>query len=98
MKTGSKRGRRHLPAAAISKASVRKIAVDFPAALYEQTEIAVQELATNRSSFVRQAVVYYLDDMRRKKLEEELAQGYIASAPRAKHIAEELMSAEGDLA
>ncbi len=76
---------------------MKKIAIDFPAALYEETEIAVQELETNRSTFVRQAVAYYLNDMRNKKLEEELAQGYIANAACARQIAEELMGTEGDL-
>jgi metal-responsive CopG/Arc/MetJ family transcriptional regulator len=87
-----------MPGSATTKATVRKIAVDFPASLYDETETAVQELETNRSAFVRQAVAYYLNDMRHKKLEEELVHGYIANAPCAKQVAEELMSAEGDLA
>ena len=52
----------------------------------------------NRSTFVRQAVAYYLNDMRNKRLEEELAQGYIANAACARQVAEELMNAESDLA
>jgi metal-responsive CopG/Arc/MetJ family transcriptional regulator len=87
-----------MPDSASAKVTVRKISIDFPAALYEETETAVRELATNRSTFVRQAVAYYLNDMRHKKLEEELAQGYIANAACAKQVAEELMNAEGDLA
>ncbi len=97
MKTTSKRGHQ-TPASATAKATMRKIAIDFPAALYEETETAVRELAMNRSTFVRQAVAYYLNDMRNKRLEEELAQGYIANAACARQVAEELMNAESDLA
>jgi metal-responsive CopG/Arc/MetJ family transcriptional regulator len=52
---------------------------------------------TTRSAFVRTAVAYYIHDMRRKKMEEELAAGYMANAICAQRVAEELMGAEGDL-
>ena len=76
---------------------IKKIAVDFPVALYEQTERALVELETSRSAFIRDAVVHYLDSLRRKKLEDELIQGYIANASSAQTVAEELMAVEGDL-
>jgi len=83
---------------AAKAAAVRKIAIDFPASLFEETEAAVIELATNRSALVREAVSYYLHDIRRKKLEEELTEGYIANAAQAQNAAEDMMGAEGDLA
>ena len=93
-----KRRRASARDSAPSKASAKKIVVDFPAALYAETEAAVQGLATNRSSFVRQAVAFYLDEIRRKKLEQALIEGYLANADSARRIAEEFMNAEADLA
>ena len=55
-------------------------------------------MATNRSSFVRQAVAFYLDEIRRKKLEQALIEGYLANADSARRIAEEFMNTEADLA
>lgn len=78
-------------------AKSKKIAVDFPSSLYEETEKAISEMHTTRSAFVRTAVAYYIHDMRRKKMEEELAAGYMANAICAQRVAEELMGAEGDL-
>jgi metal-responsive CopG/Arc/MetJ family transcriptional regulator len=49
-----------MPRSAVSKVSAsRKIIVDFPAALYEETQKAVQELSIKRSVLIRKAISEY---------------------------------------
>jgi metal-responsive CopG/Arc/MetJ family transcriptional regulator len=75
----------------------KKVAVDFPAALFQETERAAQELSTSRSSFIRSAVERFLDELRQQKLERELAAGYIANDSQAASVAEEFARLDTDL-
>jgi metal-responsive CopG/Arc/MetJ family transcriptional regulator len=75
---------------ATAERAQRKIVVDFPEALFQETESCVAELATSRSNFIREAVARYIRERRRQKLEEELIEGYTANAEIARQVAEEL--------
>ncbi len=53
----------------------------MPYALFEQAEGAATELhLKDTSTFLRQAVEKFLDDLQRRKLERELEEGYVANA------------------
>ncbi len=97
MKTSPRRKGR-APGRSNKASATRKVAVDFQASMHEQVETAASELRLNRSAFIRQAVAHYIDELRRRKLEEELAAGYIANAACASRVAEEMMCAEAGLA
>lgn len=58
----------------------RKVIVDFPGDLYDKTQKAVSELSIKRSVLIRNAVYDYLRRLERRKLAEELAEGYRANA------------------
>ena len=75
-------------------AASRKVVVDFPEPLFRETQRAAADLSTNRSSLVRAAVEHYLEGLRRKKLEEELAAGYAANAALDRGIAEEFSAVD----
>jgi metal-responsive CopG/Arc/MetJ family transcriptional regulator len=75
---------------AVAERSVKKIVVDFPEALFRETESVVAELSTNRSNFIRLAVEEFIRGRRQKKLQEELIDGYTANANVARKLAEEL--------
>src|ERR1700693_4337681 len=64
----------------IAMRASRKVIIDFPAALYAQTEAATAALSINRSTLIRSAVEDFLKRVRRDKLAEALAEGYIANA------------------
>jgi len=82
--------------AAATKA--KRVVIDFPQPLYDAAEDAAVELATNRSSLIREAVKQFLGERLRRKLEKELADGYVANAASARIVADEMMGAEEDLA
>ncbi len=75
-------------------AGSRKVVIDFPEPLFEQTERTAAELAINRSTLIRSAVEQYLAALYRKRLEEELAAGYIANADLDRKIATEFSSVD----
>jgi len=82
--------RRKVPAVAARGPKPKKIVVDFPETLFRETESAVAELSTSRSEFIRSAVEAYIRERNRKKLHEQLIEGYTANANVAREIAEEL--------
>ncbi len=83
-------GRRKRKVPAVAARSSRKVVVDFPDALFRETELAIKELSTSRSNFVRLAVEEFLRGRRQKLLQEQLIDGYTANANVARGIAEEL--------
>ncbi len=90
MRTARKRG--SLPPAAA--AASRKVVVDFPAPLFRETERVVAEIGTNRSKLIRRAVEQYLVALQRKRLEQELAAGYVANSALDRRIAEEFSAVD----
>ncbi|MGA2771636.1 MAG: hypothetical protein ABSG26_12550 [Bryobacteraceae bacterium] len=85
VKTARKRG--SVPSAAT--AASRKVVVEFPAPLFRETERAAAEIGTSRSRLIRCAVERYLETLRRKRLEQELAAGYVANAALDRRITKE---------
>jgi metal-responsive CopG/Arc/MetJ family transcriptional regulator len=67
----------------------RKVIVDFPEALYQETQRAVAELSIKRSVLIRDAVRQYLRRFQRQKLARELAEGYSANAELNQQISDE---------
>jgi len=90
MRIARKRGSQ--PPAATSAS--RKVVVDFPAPLFRETERVVAEIGTNRSKLIRCAVEQYLEALQRKKLEQELAAGYVANSALDRRIAEEFSAVD----
>ncbi len=74
-----------------------KVIVEFPAALYTETERATIQLSINRSTLIRSAVQEYLDRWRRKELEKELAEGYVANAAQARETAQAFSHVDSEL-
>jgi metal-responsive CopG/Arc/MetJ family transcriptional regulator len=86
-----------MPGRTVSKPPAsRKIIVDFPSALYEETQKAVQELSVKRSVLIREAVSEYLRRLARRKLATELAEGYRANAALNQQISEEFIHVDAD--
>ena len=74
----------------------RKVIVDFPAALYAETQRAVTELAIKRSVLIRDAVSEYLRQLERQKLARELAEGYRANADLNRTISEDFIHVDAE--
>ncbi|MBZ5594916.1 MAG: hypothetical protein LAP39_21950 [Acidobacteriia bacterium] len=72
-----------------ARAASRKVIVEFPHALYEETQRAVAELSVTRSVFIRDAVHQYLRRLQQQKLAHELAEGYRANAELHQRISDE---------
>ncbi len=76
------------PPKALAHRAGRKVIVELPAGLYAKTEKAMAQLSINRSNLIRSALQEYLDKLRKKELETELAEGYIANGFHARETAE----------
>jgi metal-responsive CopG/Arc/MetJ family transcriptional regulator len=84
----AKKGRRRVTVTATAK-HARKIAIDFPAPLFQETERAVHELSMNRSTLIRSAVEMYLRVWRREKLERQIAESFSANAEFDRQLVED---------
>lgn len=74
----------------------KKITVDIPRSLYEETEAIVHEREISTSVFVREAMERYLRYIRHKKLEKDLEEGYLANASLTRQIHAEFALADAD--
>jgi metal-responsive CopG/Arc/MetJ family transcriptional regulator len=74
--------------------ATRRVAIDFPEPLFRETERAAAEFATSRSGLIRAAVEQYLEALRRKRLNEELATGYAANSAIDRKIASEFSAVD----
>jgi metal-responsive CopG/Arc/MetJ family transcriptional regulator len=90
MRTARKRGSLSSAGAAAS----RRVAVKFPAGLSAETERVAAETGTSRSKLIRCAVEWYLETLRRKRLEQELAAGYVANSALDRRIAQEFSAVD----
>src|SRR5512140_3648086 len=95
-KTTAKKRRPRVP---VTARPARKIAIDFPAPLFQETERAVHELSMNRSTLIRSAVEMYLRVWRREKLERQIAESFRANAEFDRRLVEDFahVDAEVDL-
>ena len=75
----------------------RKVVIDFPQDLFRQTERAASELAVNRSNFIRAAVEQYIRELGRKRLDQELMEGYTANAGLSRRISGEFAHADSEM-
>jgi metal-responsive CopG/Arc/MetJ family transcriptional regulator len=71
--------------------------VEFPAALYAETERAIKQLSINRSTLIRSAVQEFLEKWHRRELEKELAEGYVANARQARAVAQDFSHVDSEL-
>ena len=53
-----------------------KVMVTMPDGLLEEVDLATRELKTTRSQFFRDALIQYLDNYKKKKMEFLMAEGY----------------------
>lgn len=91
----SRKGRKKVAGAPVAG---RKVVVEFPEALLEQSERAAAELATDRSKFIRSAVERYLEVLRQARLEQELAAGYVSNARLDKELCREFAHVDAESA
>ena len=75
-------------------AASRRVVVKFPTPLFTETERAAVETGASRSELIRCAVEQYLEALQRKRLEQELAAGYVANAALDRRIAEEFSAVD----
>jgi metal-responsive CopG/Arc/MetJ family transcriptional regulator len=89
-----RKGRGELMPAAVA---TRRVHVEFPERLLAETEKAASSLATTRSSFIRAAVERYIESLRQRRMEQDLAAAYSANAELDREICREFehVDAEG---
>ncbi len=96
----TRRTRRHRVLATAAKQASEssvKIAIDFPAPLFHETEQAVHELSTTRSSLIRTAVEVFLRARQREKLEREIAESLSANAESDRQLMNEFKHVDADV-
>jgi metal-responsive CopG/Arc/MetJ family transcriptional regulator len=73
-----------------------KVAVDFPAPLFRETERAAQELSVNRSQLIRSAVESFLHRRNREKLERAIAESFQANRDIDRQLMDEFRHVDAD--
>ncbi|HEX4007117.1 MAG TPA: ribbon-helix-helix protein, CopG family [Acidobacteriaceae bacterium] len=68
--------------------------VEFPATLLKMADEAAAMLDKNRSELIRTAVEQYIERLKKKRLEEELASAYVANAAMNLEIAEDFANVD----
>jgi hypothetical protein len=96
MAVDQKSKRREVPATKRRSRS-KRIVVQFPLSLYKETRAAINELHINQTDLVRSAVESFLEQRKRQKLEELLAEGYAANAELGRKINEEFAWSDAEL-
>ncbi len=56
--------------------NLKKIIISLPAPLLEQTDRIAEEQDKNRSELIREALLLYLSEQKKKKIRENLIRGY----------------------
>lgn len=74
----------------------KKITVDIPQSLYKEAEEVIRERHITTSVFVRQAMERHLKSIKRRKLERELEEGYLANAALGDQIHKEFEFADAE--
>ena len=77
-------------------AARRKVSLDLPDSLYEETESVVREQRTTTSALLRQALEKYLTELRQQKLKRELEDGYLANAAVAEQTMKDFQSVDAE--
>ena len=81
----------HARRAAAPRTRKERILVEFPEALLRRADEAARKLDKNRSELIRTAVEQLIDEMEKKRIEQELAAAYTANAPTSLEIMEEFV-------
>ncbi|HSN78574.1 MAG TPA: ribbon-helix-helix protein, CopG family [Anaerolineae bacterium] len=68
--------------------TMRKVMFTAPPDLLVKLDAKVDQLGTNRSQLIRQAIEYYLENVRRQELRTQLEEGYRMYAARDLQISE----------
>lgn len=71
-----------------------RVLVEFPVNLLQEADEAAAMLEKNRSELIRTALEKYLEEMKKKQLETELAAAYAANAPMNLELAEEFAAVD----
>ena len=90
-------GKYRKPATNASSQKAKKIAIDFPPALFQETERVAHELSINRSTLIRSAVELYLRARRREKLEEEIAASFAANTQLDRQLVNEFAHVDAEI-
>ncbi len=88
----TKAKRRHrisvLPGTA-PRSSTKRIVVQFPLSLYQETAMIIDELHTTHNEFIQSAIESFLEQRKQENLEQLLEEGYTANANLARQSAED---------
>lgn len=76
--------------------ATKKVIVEFSETLLKETEEAASQLSTDRSKLIRSAVESYLEQLKKAKLEEALAEGYRTHGELDRQIAEEFAHSDNE--
>jgi metal-responsive CopG/Arc/MetJ family transcriptional regulator len=82
------------PKRSATRAARERVLVEFPATLLKMADEAAAMLDKNRSELIRTAVEQYIERLKKKRLEEELASAYVANAAMNLEIAEDFANVD----
>lgn len=81
-----------------TKVAMKKIMFGIPPDLLKAIESMAITNRLNRSQLIRESLSYYLEELRRRELGEQLKEGYLANANRDLEISEDFKHADYEAA
>ena len=73
--------------------SMQRVMITLPPDLLDTVGQVTRRLKSNRSELIRQALVFYLDELKRQELTRQMKEGYLVNAERDFRICNEFAHA-----
>ena len=83
---------RHMAAHSATK----KVIVEFPTDLLQRAELAATEMSTDRSKLIRRALEEFVNETEKRRIEQELAEGYAANDEANRRICNEFAHVDSE--
>lgn len=73
---------------------MQRVMITLPPDLLDAVGQATERLKSNRSELIRQALVFYLGELKRQELAQKMKEGYLVNAERDLRICNEFAHAD----
>lgn len=76
---------------------MQRVMITLPPDLLDTVGQVTRRLNSNRSELIRQALVFYLDELKRQELARQMKEGYLVNAERDLRICNEFAHADTEI-
>lgn len=92
----NRKTRRYRKGGSMPSTGTKRVIVEFPNPLLQETEQVASRLEINRSNLIRSAVEQFLERVKADDLRRRLIEGYTANAPLDRQISEDFAAIDSE--